>query len=129
MGSLNKSLPMSGYRRNQDAAHIHNISGRNDHTSSEFRMHAPPDQRKLLEPPLHFLFGYLKEEERIRIHLNQNNKMVIEGKIVGFDEFMNIVMQDAFEVHLPTGARTPLGTMLLRGECVGIVHVVPHTYE
>jgi small nuclear ribonucleoprotein E len=71
----------------------------------------------------------LKEEKRIRIHIHQNNKMVIEGKIVGFNEFINIVLQDAFEVHLRSGARIPLGTMLLRGDCVGIVHVVPHTYE
>jgi small nuclear ribonucleoprotein E len=92
-------------------------------------MHSAPDQRKLLEPPLHILFGYLKEEKRIRIHLNQNNKMVIEGKIVGFDEFMNIVLQDAVEVYLNNGSQIHLGTTLLRGECVGIVHAVPHTYD
>jgi small nuclear ribonucleoprotein E len=92
-------------------------------------MHAAPDQRKLLEPPLHFLFGYLKEEKRIRIHLHKNNKMVIEGKIIGFDEFMNIVLQEAFEVYLDSGTRTPLGTILLRGECVGIIHCVPRQYE
>jgi small nuclear ribonucleoprotein E len=91
--------------------------------------HAGPDQRKLLEPPLHFFIGYLKEEKRIRIHLNKNNKMVVDGKIVWFDECMNIVLQDAYEIYLGTDQRTLLGTMLLWGECVGSVHCVPHTYE
>lgn len=97
--------------------------------SCPFIMHAAPDQRKVLEPPLHMLFAYLKEEKRIRIHLNQNPKMIIEGKIVGFDEFMNIVLDDAYEIYLNTKSRAPLGTTMLRGECVGIVHEVPHVYE
>ena len=93
-------------------------------------MHAPPNPQKAMQPPLHMLFGYLKEEKRIRIHLNQNSKMVIEGKIVGFDEFMNIVLDDAVEIYLTKHESMPLGRMLLRGECVGIVHEAPHTtYE
>jgi small nuclear ribonucleoprotein E len=83
----------------------------------------------VLEPPLHILFGYLKEAKRIRIHLNQNNKMVIEGRIVGFDEFMNIVLEDAREIYLRDDSHVPLGRTMLRGECVGIVHAAPHTYE
>jgi 5'-nucleotidase len=75
------------------------------------------------------LSGYLKEEKRIRIHLNQNSKMVIEGKIVGFDEFMNIVLEDADEIYLTKGSRLHLGRMMLRGECVGIVHEAPRAYE
>ena len=56
--------------------------------------------------------------------------MVIEGKIVGFDEFMNIVLDDAVEIYLTKHESMPLGRMLLRGECVGIVHEAPHTtYE
>ena len=92
-------------------------------------MHAPPDQRKALEPPLHILFGYLKEEKRVRVHLNQNSKMIIEGKLVGFDEFMNIVLDDAYEIYLNKKSRSALGTLMLRGECVGIVHEAPHTYQ
>jgi small nuclear ribonucleoprotein E len=92
-------------------------------------MHSAPDQRKASEPPLHVLFGYLKQESRIRIHLNENNKVVIEGKIIGFDEFMNIVLDDAWEVYLRDDSRLHMGRMLLRGECVGIVHVIPHLFE
>lgn len=92
-------------------------------------MHAPPDQRKALEPPLHMLFGYLKEEKRVRIHLNQNPKMIIEGKLVGFDEFMNVVLDDAQEIYLNKKSHADIGTVMLRGECVGLVHEAPHKYE
>ena len=55
--------------------------------------------------------------------------MVIEGKILGFDEFMNIVLGDAYEVYLKKGNRVPLGTTMLRGECVGLIHGIPNTID
>ena len=35
--------------------------------------------------------------------------MKMEGHIVGFDEFMNIVLDDAEEVHLKTNTRKQIG--------------------
>ena len=81
------------------------------------------DIRKPLEPPLHVLFGYLKEGQRIRIYINQNTKMIMEGTIQGFDEFMNIVLGDAIEIY-SDGKSLELGTTMLRGECVGIIHTI-----
>ena len=92
-------------------------------------MYHAPDARKALEPPLPVLFGYLKEGQRIRIYLNQNNKMVLEGKILGFDEFMNIVLGDAVEVYLRSNKRFTLGTTMLRGECVGLIHGIQNTID
>lgn len=48
--------------------------------------------------------------------------MRIEGKIVGFDEFMNIVMTEAVEVYTPLakgdkpGKTKELGRILLKGD-------------
>lgn len=57
--------------------------------------------------------------------------MYLEGKIIGFDQFMNIVLDDAYEVYVKTSRRIHLGTTMLRGECVGIVHKIPppNTYS
>ena len=83
----------------------------------------PLDLRKPMETPLHILYGYLKAGYRIRIYLNQNNKMIIEGTLQGFDEFMNLVLGDALEIY-SNGTSLELGTTMLRGECVGAVHRV-----
>ena len=87
-------------------------------------MYHAVDQRKNLEPPLHILLGYLKAEDRIRVHLNKNNKMVMEGTLLGFDEFMNLVLGDAYEVYVTSNTRVPLGTTLLRGETIAIIHPI-----
>ena len=39
--------------------------------------------------------------------------MKIEGNIVGFDEYMNIVLDEACEVHVKSGNKTPIGRILL----------------
>ena len=39
----------------------------------------------------------------------------IDGQIVGFDEFMNLVLDGAEEVNMKTGARKVLGRILLKG--------------
>ncbi|MBN3274388.1 RUXE protein, partial [Polyodon spathula] len=38
--------------------------------------------------------------------------MRIEGCIIGFDEYMNLVLDDAEEVHMKTKARKTLGKFL-----------------
>lgn len=50
--------------------------------------------------------------------------MRLEGTIVGFDEFMNLVLDDCIEVHLKKGEeakRTALGRVLLKGECITLI--------
>lgn len=87
-------------------------------------MYRAVDNSKILEPPLHVLFGYLKEGSRIRVHLNKNNKMCIEGTLLGFDEFMNLVLDDAYEIYLASDTKIPLGKTMLRGEVIAIVHPI-----
>lgn len=39
----------------------------------------------------------------------------------GFDEYMNIVLDDAFEVYTKTGNRRRLGRIMLKGDCVTLI--------
>jgi len=54
--------------------------------------------------------------------------MRIEGKIRGFDEFMNLVIDDAVEVKLPTKtqeeSRRHLGRILLKGDNVSLIQML-----
>ncbi|EAY05215.1 Sm protein [Trichomonas vaginalis G3] len=90
--------------------------------------HERADPTHLLEPPLKIYVSYLKERARLRVHLNDNSKMYMEGNLLGFDEYMNLVLGDSYEVYPKENTRVPLGTSLLRGECVGMVHPIPNIH-
>ena len=47
--------------------------------------------------------------------------MAIEGQIVGFDEYMNFVLDSASEVDLKTGKQTSVGRILLKGDAITLM--------
>lgn len=67
---------------------------------------------------------YLKESQRVCVWLVHETKMKIEGVLLGYDEFMNVVLGDATEVHLKTGEVVQLGKILLRSDNVGVIHPI-----
>ncbi|GKT92825.1 LSM domain-containing protein [Colletotrichum tofieldiae] len=72
--------------------------------------------RRVLLPPINFIFKLL-QYDLVPIWLYEQLSIRIEGKIRGFDEFMNLVIDDAVEVKQvtktnPEEKRRPLGTLL-----------------
>ncbi|KAH9654073.1 Small nuclear ribonucleoprotein E [Citrus sinensis] len=55
-----------------------------------------------------FNFGHYKLEAHIT-------------KLVGFDEYMNLVLDDAEEVHIKKNTRKPLGRILLKGDNITLM--------
>ncbi len=51
--------------------------------------------------------------------LFDNAELLIEGQIIGFDEYMNLVLEHAEEIH--KGTRTPIGRILLKGDAVSLL--------
>ena len=47
--------------------------------------------------------------------------MALEGKIIGFDEYMNITLDDAVECDLKTGKRENVGRILLKGDAITLL--------
>lgn len=47
--------------------------------------------------------------------------MRIEGHIIGFDEYMNLVLDDAEEYYVKTKRRRPVGKILLKGENITLI--------
>jgi small nuclear ribonucleoprotein E len=45
--------------------------------------------------------------------------MQIEGQIIGFDEYMNMTLDDAVEVV--NGQRTDVGRILLKGDSISVL--------
>ncbi|ERF76687.1 Small nuclear ribonucleoprotein E [Endocarpon pusillum Z07020] len=58
--------------------------------------------RKTLLAPIHFIFKLLQQRSTVSIWLYEQLAVRIEGKIRGFDEFMNLVIDDAVEVQQAT---------------------------
>ncbi|KAL9075629.1 MAG: hypothetical protein Q9157_003937 [Trypethelium eluteriae] len=54
--------------------------------------------RRVLLPPINFIFKLLQSHANVKIWLYEQLGIRIEGKMRGFDEFMNLVIDDAFEV-------------------------------
>ena len=53
-----------------------------------------------------------------------NRSMWVEGCIVGFDEYMNLVLDDAEEVLMKTQNRKRLGGIFLKGDNITLIQQV-----
>ncbi|PHH90035.1 hypothetical protein CDD83_4661 [Cordyceps sp. RAO-2017] len=89
--------------------------------------------RRVLLPPINMIFKLLQSNATVRVWLYEQLSIRIEGKIRGFDEFMNLVIDDAVEVRQVPGqakddpevARKPLGQILLKGDNVSLIQSSP----
>nr|XP_036583310.1 LSM domain-containing protein [Colletotrichum truncatum]KAF6792286.1 LSM domain-containing protein [Colletotrichum truncatum] len=82
--------------------------------------------RRVLLPPINFIFKLLQQHTTVQIWLYEQLSIRIEGKIRGFDEFMNLVIDDAVEVKQvtktnPEESRRSLGQILLKGDNVSLI--------
>uniref|UniRef100_A0A8C7PLE0 Small nuclear ribonucleoprotein E n=1 Tax=Oncorhynchus mykiss TaxID=8022 RepID=A0A8C7PLE0_ONCMY len=64
------------------------------------------------------------QRSRIQVWLYEQVNMRIEGCIIGFDEYMNLVLDDAEEVHMKTKNRKPLGRIMLKGDNITLLQSV-----
>ena len=58
----------------------------------------PPQKvQKVMTQPINLIFRFLQNKSRIQVWLYENVNLRIEGVITGFDEYMNLVLDDAEE--------------------------------
>lgn len=52
---------------------------------------------------------------------------MIEGRLIGFDEYMNLVLDDCEEIRVKKDGRTTsqLGRILLKGDNISLMSQVP----
>lgn len=58
------------------------------------------EKAKSLVQPINQLYRFMNEAEPMRIWLRDDASNFIEGRIIGFDEFMNCTLDDAYEVRI-----------------------------
>lgn len=83
---------------------------------------------KTLIPPINCIFNYLEQQTTVSIWLYEQIGYRIHGKISGFDEFMNIVIDDALEVPIDSKTHKeslkdskPLGRIMLKGDNITLI--------
>ena len=54
---------------------------------------------KVMVQPINLLFRYLQNKSRIQVWVYEQVNLRLEGQIIGFDEYMNLVLDDAEEVN------------------------------
>ncbi|CAD6189822.1 unnamed protein product [Caenorhabditis auriculariae] len=80
--------------------------------------------QKIMVQPVNLIFRYLQNRTRVQIWLYEDVTHRIEGYIIGFDEFMNIVFDEAEEYNVKTKNRNKLGRILLKGDNITLIHAV-----
>lgn len=60
----------------------------------------------------------IQKKTRVRIWLYEDTKTQLEGQIIGFDEYMNMVLDDAVEIGKK---RVEIGRILLKGDSITLL--------
>lgn len=77
--------------------------------------------QKTITKPINLLFRLFQTKVRVQIWLYEQASLRYEAKIIGFDEYMNLVLEDCEEINTKKGTRSYLGTMMLKGENISLI--------
>merc|ERR1719171_2158634 len=77
--------------------------------------------QKLMVQPINLIFRFLQNRSRIQMWLFDQKNVRIEGHVIGFDEYMNLVLDDAEEVHIKRDERKAVGRILIKGDNITLI--------
>lgn len=77
-------------------------------------------RKRVTTPPMNMIYRFLSEGQRVQIWLFERQER-IEGKLCGFDEYLNVVLDDCEEFDRKRGTRKSLGRILLKGENITLI--------
>ncbi|CAN6242876.1 unnamed protein product, partial [Urochloa humidicola] len=77
--------------------------------------------QRIMTQPINLIFRFLQSKARIQIWLFEQKDLRIEGRIIGFDEYMNLVLDDAEEINVKKSTRKSLGRILLKGDNITLM--------
>ena len=63
----------------------------------------------------------MQNKTRVCVWLYEENRLKLEGQIIGFDEYMNITLDETYEIDTKTGKRSEIGRILLKGDCITLL--------
>ncbi|EDO05861.1 putative small nuclear ribonucleoprotein E [Babesia bovis T2Bo] len=81
--------------------------------------------QQIMTQPINQIFRFFTSGTRVQIWLYDQPNLKIEGKIRGFDEYMNMVLEDVEELYVKKQERRALGTILLKGDAMALITAAP----
>ncbi|EEB12515.1 conserved hypothetical protein [Pediculus humanus corporis] len=87
----------------------------------------PAKVQKVMVQPINLIFRYLQNRSRVQVWIYENITTRIEGHIVGFDEYMNLVLDDAEEFNIKTKNRKELGRIMMKGDNITLIQSLDST--
>eukprot|EP00438_Fugacium_kawagutii_P012046 Skav218188 [mRNA] locus=scaffold5213:260424:266628:- [translate_table: standard] len=94
---------------------VHPVSNHGDQQQEAAENH----DRGAKTLPINQIFRYLQNRSRVQVWLHEQADLRIEGRILGFDEYMNLVIDDAedkIEIMVKKKTRRAIGRILLKGD-------------
>ena len=76
---------------------------------------------RIMRQPANLVFRFYQNQTRVTVWLFDNVNTRIEGQIVDYDEYMNLVLDQAAEVHMKRDKVKPLGRIMLKGDNVTLI--------
>lgn len=80
-----------------------------------------PNVQKVMVQPINVIFRYLQSRARVVMWIMNRKNFRISGVILGFDEFLNVVLGEAEEHHIPSKTTKKLGKILLKGDNIALI--------
>ncbi|XP_057581050.1 small nuclear ribonucleoprotein E-like [Hippopotamus amphibius kiboko] len=77
--------------------------------------------QEVMVQPINLIFRYLQNRSQIQVWLYEQVNMGIEGCNTGFDEYVNLILDDAEEMHSKTKSRRQLGQIVLKGDNITLL--------
>lgn len=86
-----------------------------------------PRVQKVMKQPINLIFQYLKSKARVQLWLYDQTRLRIEGQILGFDEYMNLVLHEAEEIDVKSKTKRYIGRILLKGDNITLIVPIQST--
>lgn len=78
--------------------------------------------QKVMTNPITQVFNFLQGESRVLVWLYENTDIRIEGRLIGFDEYMNLVLDEADEILMKKNQeRKKIGRIMLKGDNISLI--------
>lgn len=80
---------------------------------------------KVMVPPINQLFKLLQLNSNVSVWLMEKKQERITGILKGFDEFMNIVLENAIQI-VDDDEKRSIGTIMLKGDTISLISQIPN---
>nr|XP_045007630.1 small nuclear ribonucleoprotein E-like [Jaculus jaculus] len=79
---------------------------------------------KVMVQPTNLIFRHLQDRSGIQLWLYERVSLWIEGCAIGFDAYINLLLDSTEEIHSKTKSRKQLGRIVLKGDNIILLQSV-----